>query len=199
MKPRQEQLEKTRRSPGKLLTQEEVRRRFSTKGFTVLGRYVNTYSKIKTACFCGSVFYPSSDSVFKGTSKSCGCLRNRKGATHPCWRGVGELSSAQFCKIRADGLRRGLEFSVTPEDLWSLFIYQKGRCAFSGELIYLRKDYTKPGKPTASLDRIDSSLGYIRGNVQWVHKDLNLMKRDFSDDKFIAWCRKVSVYTSKRR
>lgn len=40
----------------------------------------------------------------------------------------------------------------------------------------------------ASLDRIDSSQGYIKGNVQWVHKDINKMKFDLSQDRFLELC-----------
>ena len=45
---------------------------------------------------------------------------------------------------------------------------------------------------TASLDRIDSSRGYDADNIQWVHKDINWMKQDFSQSEFIAYCRRVS-------
>ena len=44
---------------------------------------------------------------------------------------------------------------------------------------------------TASLDRIDSKLGYTSNNIQWVHKDLNYMKSDLDQSVFIEWCRKV--------
>ena len=44
---------------------------------------------------------------------------------------------------------------------------------------------------TASLDRIDSSKGYIEGNVQWVHKRVNLMKGNMSTENFIEWCNLV--------
>jgi hypothetical protein len=47
------------------------------------------------------------------------------------------------------------------------------------------------GATTASLDRIDSAKGYLNGNVQWIHKDLNRMKQEFSDEKFLDWCRRV--------
>lgn len=46
---------------------------------------------------------------------------------------------------------------------------------------------------TASLDRIDSSKGYIEGNVQWVHKYVNVMKWDFSMEEFLDICRKICI------
>jgi hypothetical protein len=45
---------------------------------------------------------------------------------------------------------------------------------------------------TASLDRIDSNKDYVEGNIQWVHKHLNLMKNILSQEYFINLCNKVS-------
>lgn len=45
---------------------------------------------------------------------------------------------------------------------------------------------------TASLDRIDSSKPYIIDNIQWVHKDINFMKRTYSHDYFIKLCKLVA-------
>lgn len=44
---------------------------------------------------------------------------------------------------------------------------------------------------TASLDRIDSSKGYVVGNVQWVHKDVNTVKWDLTLDNFFRVCKMV--------
>ena len=40
---------------------------------------------------------------------------------------------------------------------------------------------------TASLDRINPLVGYIMGNVRWVHKIVNKMKGDLSDVEFMNW------------
>jgi hypothetical protein len=47
------------------------------------------------------------------------------------------------------------------------------------------------GGTTASVDRIDSSKGYIKGNVQWVHKTINKMKWGYSQGEFIEFCEAV--------
>lgn len=46
----------------------------------------------------------------------------------------------------------------------------------------------------ASLDRIDSKKDYTIDNVQWVHKDLNYMKQDFTEEEFINYCKLVVNY-----
>ena len=42
-----------------------------------------------------------------------------------------------------------------------------------------------------TIDRIDSSKGYTVDNVQWVHKDINLMKNHFSESQLIDFCQRI--------
>lgn len=42
-----------------------------------------------------------------------------------------------------------------------------------------------------SIDRINSSLGYVRGNVQFVCDVVNRMKQDLSQVELVLWCRRV--------
>jgi hypothetical protein len=35
---------------------------------------------------------------------------------------------------------------------------------------------------SASIDRIDSSLGYVKGNVRWVSRAMNWMKNEMTDE-----------------
>jgi hypothetical protein len=63
-----------------------------------------------------------------------------------------------------------------------LEIVQNNKCKISNiEIkIYAQKDKKKLHN-TASLDRIDNSKGYTRGNVQWVCLGINYMKMGYSD------------------
>jgi hypothetical protein len=51
---------------------------------------------------------------------------------------------------------------------------------------------------TASLDRIDSKLGYIPGNIQWVHKTINRMKVNLPEEDFVYFCRLITDYRNKK-
>jgi hypothetical protein len=93
------------------------------------------------------------------------------------------------------GARRTLPFTITPEYVWALFLDQNKCCALSGvPLTFCKHDNRIKRKDfqTASLDRIDSSKGYVEGNVQWVHKDVNRMKNIFNQEYFIDMCKKNS-------
>ena len=68
-----------------------------------------------------------------------------------------------------------------------LFLKQNRKCALTGQSIFFAKTTREHDskQTTASLDRIDSNNGYIEGNVQWVHKKLNMMKQAMPDQEFI--------------
>jgi hypothetical protein len=89
---------------------------------------------------------------------------------------------------------RKIEYRLDNEYLWSLFLEQDKRCALSGVEINFFPNYTSRNKTkqTASLDRIDNTKGYIKGNVQWVHKSVNLMKNKYNQQEFIQWCKLIS-------
>jgi hypothetical protein len=111
----------------------------------------------------------------------------------PNWKGVGELSGAFWCALLAGARKRGIEVSISIEDAWAKFLGQKGACAYSGRQLKIgqRCKGASVRYGSASLDRIDSTKGYILGNVHWIHKDLNLMKLDLSESEFLSWCRAV--------
>ena len=102
---------------------------------------------------------------------------------------VGEIGGGYWGKIKKGASNRGLEFSISKEDAWELFIKQNRKCALSGQLLSFHR---KSKYRTASLDRIDSSKGYEKDNIQWVHKDINMSKWAFSQSRYIELCVQVA-------
>ena len=130
----------------------------------------------------------------KRSTKSCGCIRGKNqkiGKDSSSWTGCGELSGGRWRHFVRTAMRRNKEFKITSEFAWNLYTTQSGKCALSGVSIAFPK-FHRDNAGTASLDRIDSSIGYIAGNVQWVHKDVNMMKHIFSQDYFIEMCTKIA-------
>ena len=81
-------------------------------------------------------------------------------------------------------------FDLTKEYLWNLFTLQKQLCAITGDFIENIKD--------ASLDRIDSSIGYIKGNVQWTTVQANRSKHIMSTKELIEFCNKVLNHANQQ-
>jgi hypothetical protein len=64
-------------------------------------------------------------------------------------------------------------------DLWNK---QEGKCIYTNISMVLPDGKLKGTMFTASLDRIDSSIGYLKGNVQFTLTPINFMKSAMSDE-----------------
>lgn len=89
--------------------------------------------------------------------------------------------------------RRGIIFEITIDDMWNKFKEQNGKCALSGLDIKFPSFGEKATKQTASLDRINSDIGYIKENIQWLHKDVNKMKWELDQDRFLYLCKLITT------
>lgn len=135
-------------------------------------------------CDCGKEVLAGATELQMGSKKSCGCLT--------AWRGYGEISGSYWCHIRNMAKKRGIALLVTQEEAWGLFLQQDRKCAYTGLLLSFLHSFQYGRNQSASLDRIDSSKPYVIGNIQWVHRKINLMKGTLSHEKFIELCRMVS-------
>lgn len=89
---------------------------------------------------------------------------------------------------RNPNTKRRKIFTVTKDHLYDQMVLQNGKCAYTGEKLII--DYDRKLN-TASLDRIDSSVGYIVGNIQWVEKNVNKAKYTLSDQDFRKICNQI--------
>lgn len=105
--------------------------------------------------------------------------RNIKKENNPAWKGIGKVPGKYIKKIPNLDDRK---FAA------NLLEEQNFKCALTGLLISFDDN-------TASLDRIDSKQPYITSNMQWVHKDVNIMKNGYNLDYFIKMCRLVVEQT----
>ena len=143
-------------------------------------------------CDCGKEFRKGATELLRKPRRpnqapqSCGCYQKRNRS--PKYKGVGDLSSTKFRGIMARAKHRGTPFKITIKQAWDLFVKQDRRCALSGVPLVLHPSSVVEGASTASLDRIDSSKGYVRGNIQWVHVQLNFMKHSLLEEEFVRWC-----------
>lgn len=154
------------------------------------------HNKFKVRCKCGLEKFISHVALRAGQSKMCHICA-RKAKKERLFTGIGELTGSYFASLKFGCNRsvgRILDFTITKEYLWDLFLKQKRKCALSGVDIIM---HSKRIQQTASLDRIDSSKGYIFGNVQWVHKIVNAMKQDVSEKEFYKWCQLIVKYGKK--
>lgn len=144
----------------------------------------NGSKKVKCECpACGKEFYSSAWNIVSGHTKGCGCANYGR-------RTGGKYISGKYWKqLYRSAVERRLVFNISIDYIEELLEKQEFRCALSN--VKLEYSYDT-NKQTLSLDRIDSLKGYVEDNVQWVHKDINMMKQSYSQEYFIDFCIKVA-------
>ena len=161
--------------------------------------------KWKCRCDCGRIVYPTGRCLTLGKTKSCGCLMSEAPKEHSGgkkssnWTGYGDIPGSYWKQLLRHAKVRSREVTISLNDAWEQYLKQNGICALSGEPI----NFGIPGRKnrasiTASLDRIDSSKGYIVDNIQWVHKHVNIMKWNLTEQRFVELCNKISNYARTR-
>lgn len=149
-------------------------------------------------CDCGNTIFAQQHYLEKGTSKCCRQCMSEKTSGHNCKlrKGYKEITGSFWWQINNVAASRGHVFKITQRYIYGLLIKQGHTCALSGLPIRIAQSSyeQKSGLHTASLDRINSNLGYVKGNVQWVHKSVNLMKQDFYEEDFIYYCKQVASF-----
>jgi len=158
--------------------------------YTIIGPSINQSkgnTKVLVRCKCG---IEKNYDAFKLTNnfngKGCmNCNNRTEDFGFEC------VPSGYMVMLKKAAIKRKLVFEITAEDVYNLFLNQNKKCVFTNLDIRF-KATTNDYKATASLDRIDSTKGYIKDNIQLVHKDINVMKSNFSDKYFVNMCKLVS-------
>jgi hypothetical protein len=156
----------------------------------------NGESKVECLCECGNINIVSCLTLIKGVSNGCMlCTHSKKGEEHPSFNGYKEIPGSWFSRYSKTKKR---EFNITIEDIYEMWINQDKKCKLSGLNISFENTNTKKTRHrfdlvcTASLDRIDSKKGYTLDNIQLVHKNINMMKKEYNQKYFIELCKLVT-------
>jgi len=139
-------------------------------------------------CDCGNITEVVGYSLRKGITTSCGCNMGRKE----------EFKGSSVFKKTYHVLKR---VSKTHKELlelnfeeWLILIkedcYYCGLPPYNEHFAYSKKRYSKGVKNDNSeifngVDRIDSSKGYIKGNIVSCCNMCNRMKSDFNQSEFL--------------
>lgn len=150
---------------------------------TVLEYIDNKTNKkmVKCICDCGNNKIIRPELLLTNKTNNCGCSPRGN------YGGYKDISGVFFYRLKSNAKKRNIKYELSEEYLWKLFEKQSGLCALTGQKLSFKPK-------TASVDRIDSKLGYIKGNVQWVHKHVNIMKRSLTNEEFINFCKMVILH-----
>lgn len=129
----------------------------------------------------------------EGRSEACSRCQGT-GVNNGNWKGHGRIGRAYVNDLKRGAKRRNMEYTVleeTPENFQYLNSLVTEICPLSGLSLTFRQ-CARDRTSTASLDRIDPKRGYIRGNVRWIHKDINRIKWDMTDEVFLSFVRDIA-------
>lgn len=96
------------------------------------------------------------------------------------------IPTRMWISILSNSKKKNREVSIDRDYVWSIYQKQKGACALTGWPI----SFAEGGR--ASVDRIDSTKGYIKGNVQIVDSRANKIKMNNTDQFFYKVCESVT-------
>lgn len=144
-------------------------------------------------CDCGSERPVVARHLRRGKSTQCVRCAHKGLQKH---HQVGLLTSLMWNQILFGAKSRNIQVKITQEDAWAVWEAQEGCCAISGLPLEIAQVASRRTETTASLDRIDAAQGYVRGNIQWTHKNINRMKGDLPEDEFLRLCKIIVDYRS---
>jgi hypothetical protein len=141
-------------------------------------------------CDCGRTHVAMGWTLLYSSGLSCQeCMRPRVG--------YGDVPGFVWTDIMRGARARKIPVTITVKDLHDQLQKQQWKCFYSGLPIGFAttvQRHKKNRETTASVDRMDSNLGYELGNVLWVHKDINIMKCDHQSGDFIKYCKAVAAH-----
>jgi hypothetical protein len=126
------------------------------------------------------------DWIYYEKNKMCACrlCRNERASKHQ--KLPENKLKIIFRDAKKHAVQRSREFNITLQDLEQLKVTQKNKCAISGVCF---EDY---GNNSISLDRINSTKGYTKDNIQFVTKIVNVMKSNFELKEFLDTCKLIT-------
>lgn len=162
----------------------------------VLSRHSAANKKVRwnVECLsCYKIYDISTDSLKKNSTGCTQCARDTqaKGINSAYWRGGKYISASFLSNVKRGAKKRNISCEITIDDLDKLWLQQDGKCVYTGKQLELGR--------TASLDRINSSIGYKSNNIQFVDKMINTMKWDFTEIDFLRMIAQVYEYKNLRK
>lgn len=174
---------------------------------------------VKCICDCGNETVTRLTDIKRGRTRSCGCstfvntltTEERSEQSKRLYEAgkfphLARGNSDEFTPFRyllkstKNKDRRGKENNLTLSYLKSLWEKQEGNCVYTGVSLesptHTNNLKDIPAYRKASIDRVNSSLGYIEGNIQIVSQAINSAKGIMTHDEMLEFLEVIRSHPS---
>ena len=139
---------------------------------------------------CGHTQYVRKDQILVRSKKCDNCkykakIEESKHKLHKEKIRRNKPFLTMFNHVCSEAGKRSIVVTITPEYLKEIYEKQNHRCAITGDYL--------PDIRKASVDRIDSTKPYEKGNIQIVTKQANISKHIMTMKQLYEFCKKVFV------
>ena len=151
----------------------------------------NGYRRLMMRCKCGAENAVDVAQLVRHGSPCCKeCARRKNGVASKRWMGGRYISLTLYSRWQKSAIKRNIPWCINMQYLDTLLEKQKFKCAFTGDDLTFDRACRHDGN--ASLDRTDSSQGYIEGNVLFSTKIVNIAKQSLSYSEFVDMCIRIT-------
>jgi len=151
----------------------------------------------KCRCSCGAEAVVRGTCLKKGSTKSCGCLRNEQPG--PASRHETPEIAAwayHFSQYRANARIRKIEMQLTFAEFVLICSKNCDYCGSEPQVRPTRRD--TPSIRASGIDRVDNARGYTSDNVVPCCTWCNASKRHHTLDQFVAHCEAVAKHWANK-
>ena len=103
------------------------------------------------------------------------------------WRRTHWMKEIIWHGSRSSARVRGLENTLTLEDLWAQWNRQEGKCFWLGVTLGNPANLAPRDPQMPSIDRLDPDQGYVPGNFVFVALPVNIRRNRMTADEFSAF------------
>jgi len=158
------------------------------KSDNVISSNGNKYTAWICLCDCGSEFVARTKEIKKGR-KSCGCMstsnRFKKVSPSEC------ITNIKINHYKSSATRRNLDFSIDRDEFFKLIT---GNCNYCGSPPSTKIKRHSHTMEINGIDRINTKVGYVVGNVTSCCKSCNYAKSDLTMEEFEKWINNLIAY-----
>lgn len=152
-------------------------------------------------CECGTKVAVRSRELDRGHTQSCGCLKrevlSKSGGHNRLATGVAS-GNELLAAYKKSARKRGIEWGLSSAEFFELVSDNCSYCGTPPNKVRKPNAGVNGGFVYSGIDRIDSTLGYVKGNVCSCCWDCNRAKGTLPLADFLAWIDRFNLARGAR-